>query len=144
MVRNIFSVLSLDTRRVMKRMANRISIHGNPMVDALSRKHYPQILQIGNENGDLPIVEMLGPSAFEEGGRYYANDGTSSQADSLDAQSRRDSKSDEATETEIILVSLLSLGASNAVEIENIRQQTQMFHDPSTMNGSNETHSLPP
>ena len=138
------ALLISDTRRVMKRMQNIISINGNPIFDAPSRKHYPQILQIGNENGDLPIVEMLSPAAFEEGGRYYANDGTSSQADSIDAQSRRNSKSDEATETEIILESLLSLGASNAVEIENIRHQTQMFHDPSSMNGSNETHSLPP
>jgi hypothetical protein len=127
----------------MKRMQNTISIHGNPIFDALSRKHYPQILQIGNETGDLPIVEMLGPSAFEEGGHYYANDGTSSQTGSLDPQSRRNSKSDEATETEIILESLLSLGASNAIEIENIRHQTQMFQDPSAMGASTDAHSLP-
>lgn len=131
-----------DTRRVMKRMQNTISIHGNPIFDALSRKHYPQILQIGNENGDLPIVEMLGPEAFEEGGNYYANDGTSSRNGSLGPDTRRNSKSDEATETEIILESLLSLGASNAIEIENIRHQTQMFHNPSPI-GSAEVHSLP-
>jgi hypothetical protein len=142
MVRNIFSVLSIDTRRVMKRMANTISIHGNPIFDALSRKHYPQILQIGNENGDLPIVEMLGPSAFEEGGHYYATDGTPGHNGHMD-RSRRDSRSDEATETEIILESLLSLGATNALEIENIKHQANMFHDPSTGNSTNNGRSVP-
>ena len=117
----------------MKRMSSTISLHGNPIFDALSRKHYPQILQIGNENGDLPIVEMLGPSAYEEGGQYFATDGGGSQNGFESMNSRRDSRSDEATETEIILESLLSLGASNAVEIEAFKHQTTMFHDPSSM-----------
>jgi hypothetical protein len=125
----------------MKRLANTISIHGNPIFDALSRKHYPQILQIGNENGDLPIVEMLGPEAFEEGGHYYSRDGSPGHS-GLD-RSRQDSRSDEATETEIILESLLSLGATNALEIENIKHQATMFHDPSSMGNSNEARSLP-
>src|SRR5271170_405599 len=102
----------------MKRMSSTISLHGNPIFDALSRKHYPQILQIGNEDGDLPIVEMLGPSAFEEGGQYFAPDANCSQGSSAGMQSRRNSLSEQATETEIILESLLSLGASNAIEIE--------------------------
>jgi hypothetical protein len=114
-------------------MSSTISLHGNPIYDALSRKHYPQILQIGNENGDLPIVEMLGPSAYEEGGQYYTTDGGESQNGSGGMHSRSNSRSDEATETEIILESLLSLGASNAVEIETFRHQATMFHDPSSM-----------
>src|SRR6266496_4952241 len=122
-----------DTRRVMKRMSSTISLHGNPIFDALSRKHYPQILQIGNENGDLPIVEMLGPSAYEEGGQYFATDGGGSQNGSGSIHSRRNSRSEEATETEIVLESLLSLGASNLVEFETFKQQTTMFHDPSPM-----------
>jgi hypothetical protein len=119
-----------DTRRVMKRMASTISLHGNPIFDPLSRKHYPQILQIGNENGDLPIVEMLGPSAYEEGGQYFSTDGGESQNGSGSPYSRANSRSDETTETEIILESLLSLGASNAVELEAFKHQTTMFHDP--------------
>ena len=103
----------------MKRMANSISLHGNPIFDTLSRKHYPQILQIGNENGDLPIVEMLDPSAYEEGGLYFSTDMTDADSQPVDTRNRRDPRAEEATETEIILESLLSLGASNALEIEN-------------------------
>jgi Fungal specific transcription factor domain len=128
----------------MKRMTNTISLHGNPIFDALSRKHYPQILQIGNEQGDLPIVEILGPSAYEEGGQYYANDANSSQTESTDFASRRDSRSDEATETEIVLESLLSLGASKAaVEFEQFKYQISMFRDVSSMSTpDSDSHSL--
>lgn len=114
-------------------MANTISLHGNPIFDALSRKHYPQILQIGNEQGDLPIVEMLGPSAYEEGGQYFTTDANGSQAESIDFTSRRDSCSDEATETEMVLESLLSLGASKAVEFEPFKYQMSMFQEASSM-----------
>ena len=126
-------VLIIDTRRVMKRMTSSISLHGNPIFDPLSRKHYPQILQIGNEDGDLPIVEMLGPSAYEEGGQYYSTDLNGTHDDPLDVRSCRNSCSDEATETEIILESLLSLGATNAMEIENIKYQTSLFHENPTL-----------
>ena len=126
-------MLIIDTRRVMKRMTSSISLHGNPIFDALSRKHYPQILQIGNEDGDLPIVEMIGPSAYEEGGQYYSTESNGTHPDPMDMRARRNSRSEEATETEIILESLLSLGATNAMEIENIKHQTAMFHDPPTM-----------
>lgn len=139
----ILRILIEDTRRVMKRMANTISIQGNPIFDALSRKHYPQILQIGNENGDLPIVEMLDPTAFEEGGQYFSTDGNGSQADSPRFRSRRNSRSDEATETEIILESLLSLGASNAMEIEQLKHSTSMFQNPSSTGQSLDSQSLP-
>jgi len=123
--------LILDTGRVMKRMRSAISLQGNPIFDTLSRKHYPQILQIGNEDGDLPIVEMLGPSAYEEGGQYYGTDSNGNLPHPPGTRPRRDSRSDEATETEIILESLLSLGASNAVEIESIKHQTSsMFRPP--------------
>jgi hypothetical protein len=122
-------------------MANTISIHGNPIFDPLSRKHYPQILQIGNENGDLPIVEMLGPTSFEAGGQYYATEEGGSQNGSIGPRSRRNSRSEEATETEIILESLLSLGASNALEIEHIKHQAGMFLDPTQM-GISETRSF--
>jgi hypothetical protein len=121
-----------DTRRVMKRMVNTISLTGNPIFDSLSRKHYPQILQIGNEEGDLPIVEMLGPDAFEEGGPYYAMDISGNHTPSVEIK-RRDSRSDEATETEIILESLLSLGASNALEIENIKHQNSFAFQESSL-----------
>jgi Fungal specific transcription factor domain len=130
----------------MKRMQNTISIQGNPIFDPLSRKHYPQILQIGNENGDLPIVEMLGPHAFELGGQYFATDGNGSQDGSIGTRSRRDSRSEEATETEIILESLLSLGASNALEIEQVKHQAalqaSMFHDPSSTMGTASDRSI--
>jgi hypothetical protein len=126
----------------MKRMASTISIHGNPIFDALSRKHYPQILQIGNEQGDLPIVEMLGPSAFEEGGQYYARDADRSQSYSPHFRSRQNSNSDEATETEIILESLLSLGASNAMEIEHIKHQANVFQNSPSAPHSNDSQSL--
>jgi hypothetical protein len=117
----------------MKRMASTISLHGNPIFDALSRKHYPQILQIGNEEGDLPIVEMVGPSAYEEGGEYYATDANGAQVVPVNMRSRRSSRSDEVTETEIILESLLSLGASTALEIESVKHQATLFHDISSM-----------
>lgn len=120
----------------MKRMSSTISLHGNPIFDTLSRKHYPQILQIGNDDGDLPIVEMLGPSAYEEGGQYFSTDASGSQEGSISMHSRRNSRSEEATETEIILESLLSLGATNAVEIEGIKHQTSIFQDPSSMSAS--------
>jgi hypothetical protein len=127
----------------MKRMSKTISLHGNPIFDTLSRKHYPQILQIGNENGDLPIVEMLEPSAFEEGGQYFTTEGGGSQNGSGSMHSRRESQSDEATETEIILESLLSLGASNALEIETFKHQATIFHDPRSMGGpGSESRSL--
>ena len=116
----------------MKRMANSISLHGNPIFDTLSRKHYPQILQIGNENGDLPIVEMLDPSAYEEGGQYFSTDMTDADSQPVDTRNRRDPRAEEATETEIILESLLSLGASNALEIESMRHQINLFQGPSS------------
>jgi hypothetical protein len=117
----------------MKRMSSTISLHGNPIFDTLSRKHYPQILQIGNEEGDLPIVEMLGPTAFEEGGPYFATDANGSCESSVSMHNRSNSRSGEATETELVLESLLSLGASNAVEIENMKHQATMFHDPPSL-----------
>jgi len=120
----------VDTRRVMKRMSSIISLHGNPIFDTLSRKHYPQILQIGNEEGDLPIVEMLLPSAFEEGGEYYQTDFNGNSAALSPSHTRSNSRSDEITETEIILESLLSLGASNAMELERVKHQTAFFLDP--------------
>ena len=123
----------------MKRMANAISLHGNPIFDALSRKHYPQILQIGNEQGDLPIAEMLDPSAYEEGGKYNNTDtnGTHHNPEDIEFHSCRNSRTqeDEASETEIVLESLLSLGASGAVEIRNFRPQTAIFDHPSSFDG---------
>jgi Fungal specific transcription factor domain len=123
----------------MKRMQGSISLNGNPIFDALSRKHYPQILQIGNEQGDLPIVEMLGPSAYEEGGQYFHTDanGTPQSPDlSVSFRNRRDSRTEqeEATETEIILEGLLSLGASSALELQNAKHQASMFNPPSYAN----------
>ena len=116
----------------MKRMANTISLSGNPIFDALSRKHYPQILQIGDVDGDLPIVEMLGPSAYEEGGQYFGTDANGNHTLGPGLHYNRDSRADEATETEIILDSLLSLGASNAIEIETITHQATFFQDLSS------------
>ena len=127
----------------MKRMSSAISLHGNPIFDALSRKHYPQILQVGNENGDLPIVEMLGPSAYEEGGQYYATDVSESQNGDTAMHAQSDSMPDEVSETEIILESLLSLGVSNALEIESIKHQASMFnHPPSLGTPDSESCSL--
>ena len=130
----------------MKRMSSTISLHGNPIFDALSRKHYPQILQIGNEDGDLPIVEMLLPSAFEEGGQYYQADFNGNPTAPSLSHTRSNSRSDEITETEIILESLLSLGASNAIELERVKHQTALFLDPTPLGSQgaySESHSVP-
>jgi hypothetical protein len=136
----VIALLTKDTRRVMKRMQNTISIDGNPIFDPLSRKHYPQILQIGNENGDLPIVEMLGPKAFEVGGQYFSSDSNYNENGSILSRSRANSRSEEATETEIILESLLSLGASNAMEIELMKNQVGMYDN--SIGNSIGTHSM--
>jgi hypothetical protein len=117
----------------MKRMSSSISLHGNPIFDALSRKHYPQILQIGNEEGDLPIVEMLLPSAFEEGGEYWQTDINGNPTAPSMNHTRSNSRSDEATETEIILESLLQLGASNAMELERVKHQEIYYLDANPM-----------
>jgi hypothetical protein len=114
-------------------MSSTISLHGNPIFDALSRKHYPQILQIGNEDGDLPIVEMLGPSAFEEGGQYFASDVNGSQESSTGMRSRRNSLSEQSTETEIVLESLLSLGASSTLGFEHMKHQAPLLYDSAPM-----------
>jgi len=127
----------------MKRMSSIISLHGNPIFDTLSRKHYPQILQIGNEEGDLPIVEMLLPSAFEEGGAYYQADFNADPATPSPSHTRSNSRLDEITETEIILESLLALGASNAMELERVKHQTAFFLDPMPL-GSQGAYSEPP
>lgn len=85
---------------------------------------------------------MLDPSAFEEGGKYYANDGSGSQSDTPRFRSRENSKSDEATETEIILETLLSLGASNALQIAQFKQQANNLDTPSSSTHSNDSQSL--
>jgi hypothetical protein len=129
----------------MKRMSSSISLHGNPIFDPLSRKHYPQILQIGNEEGDLPIVETLLPSAFEEGGQYYQTDVNGNPTAPSLSHTRSNSRLEEVTETEIILESLLSLGASNAMELERIRHQSTFFFDPNAIGSQgqySESHGL--
>jgi hypothetical protein len=76
---------------------------------------------------------MLLPSAFEEGGEYWQVDLNGNPGAPSMNDTRSNSLADEATETEIILESLLQLGASNAMELERVKHQEIYYLDANPM-----------